>query len=197
VVLLLAFREGNPMAFSSTVTLVLGDDLASLTDLRAQLLDSEGQAASSVITSGFVNLGNGNYAWTYNSFPDTFSGFVRFWSAANPSDTWLSELISNNDSGGGEDCDFCHVSVDHDYGGTNNLTYQTEDGAGVYRATIYIYLRSDYDAGRRDTDFVIDSATTDVDGHWERPVLLDPGEYVLLFFKRGRFGPSLKYITVS
>lgn len=86
--------------------------------------------------------------------------------------------------------------VDHDFGGTDNLTYETIETQGVADATILVYLKSDYDVGNRAGDFVLGTTTTDINGRWRRQIMLETGTYTLLFFKKGAFGPDLKTIVV-
>lgn len=86
--------------------------------------------------------------------------------------------------------------VDHNYGGIDNLRY-IKNGVGVDNACIYCYLKSDFDAGRLDNQYIVARTTTRVDGRWERPMMLDPGEYTLMFFKQGITGPDTVSINVT
>lgn len=88
------------------------------------------------------------------------------------------------------------VPVNHDYGGTDNYTYQTAAGAGIGGATIVVYLAADYNAGNRSSAFHQAVAMTDNSGRWRRSVMLDPGDYTLLYYKTGEFGPDLVGLTV-
>lgn len=47
--------------------------------LKAQLVDSSNAPVGSEITTGFSELGNGDYMWHYASFPDDFRGAVKFY----------------------------------------------------------------------------------------------------------------------
>lgn len=89
------------------------------------------------------------------------------------------------------------VPVDHNYGGSHNLTCRTPSGAGVDGADIYAYNRSDYDAGRKSNAYVVGRAITGQDGSWLRPLMLSPGEYVLVAFKSGVLAPTAVNLTVS
>jgi hypothetical protein len=51
--------------------------------LSAQLVLSGGGASGGAITSGFTELGNGFYLWTYASFPSQFRGCVTLSSAGS------------------------------------------------------------------------------------------------------------------
>jgi hypothetical protein len=87
--------------------------------------------------------------------------------------------------------------VDHDHGGTDNLAYKTEAGAGIGGATVHVYLTADYDANRRSNAYVVGRATTDPAGRWDRPVMLDPGDYTAILYKRDAYGPDRVDLTVS
>ena len=87
--------------------------------------------------------------------------------------------------------------VDHNYGGTDKYRYTTAGGAGISDGVINIYLASDYNAGRRGAEFVKASSRTDVDGRWERPVNLDPGNYIVYFYKQQAFGPDIATLNVT
>lgn len=89
------------------------------------------------------------------------------------------------------------TAVDHDYGGTDRLTYVGPDGRGIDNATIQAFLRSDWNAGRRGSGYVRAQTSTTPRGRWFRPMLLDPGTYILLYFRQGMFGPDTTTITVS
>lgn len=56
-------------------SIVLGSGQTGLT-LQAQLVNPDGSYNGSPITSGFVEIGAGNYLWNYN--PGTFVGMVVF-----------------------------------------------------------------------------------------------------------------------
>lgn len=47
--------------------------------LRAQLVNSNGTLTGSEISTGFIEIGNGQYLWNYVSVPDTFRGGVSFY----------------------------------------------------------------------------------------------------------------------
>jgi hypothetical protein len=89
------------------------------------------------------------------------------------------------------------VLVDHNYGGTDALTYQTATGLKIDNGVIWVFLSVDYVAGRTAAQYLVATSGTDVNGHWTHPVLLDPGAYTLLFFKQGQYDPTRQDITVS
>lgn len=92
------------------------------------------------------------------------------------------------------------VSVDHDYGGADNLVTQDANGCGVSGVTILAFKRADWDAaapGRPDPELAIAATSTGADGRWLAALKLDPGEYVLLLEKTGAFGPDEYPLTVA
>lgn len=89
------------------------------------------------------------------------------------------------------------VTVDHDYGGTDELAYKTGAGVGIDNAQLRIYLQSDYVAGNTELERVVASTVTDVTGRWTRALMLDPETYVLYAYKQGYYGPDTKVFTVT
>jgi hypothetical protein len=77
------------------------------------------------------------------------------------------------------------VLVDHNYGGTDALTVMTLSNVRIDNATILAYRRDDYLAGQRTSEFVVGQTTTNVDGRWVSPIMLDVGEYTLLVYRQG------------
>lgn len=65
------------MAYQLAVNLVLASTDTGLS-LEAQLIDTAGASVGSAVTTGFVEVGLGNYLWNYASFPDGFRGGVKF-----------------------------------------------------------------------------------------------------------------------
>jgi hypothetical protein len=89
------------------------------------------------------------------------------------------------------------VEVDQDYGGTEELAYKTDEGIGVDNAQLRIYLQTDYDQGLTDSSHIVAATLTDVNGHWVKPLMLDPETYVLYAYKQGYYGPDTKVFTVG
>jgi len=89
------------------------------------------------------------------------------------------------------------VAVDHNFGGTDVLRYVDGDGNGIDNADIWIYLKSDYDAGNVSSNYVKAKTNTDVNGRWANPVNLDPAIYTVYFYKQGEYGPNTQEITVT
>jgi hypothetical protein len=72
------------MAYTLSVSIALGSSRTGLT-LRAQLIDTAGDDSGSEISSGFIEIGNGFYLWTYSGFPEDFRGGCKVYSAADSS----------------------------------------------------------------------------------------------------------------
>lgn len=71
------------MSYTSSISISLGKSKAGIT-LFARLFDTNGDDISSDISSGFAEIGQGNFLWTYDSFPDNFRGGVKFYNQADP-----------------------------------------------------------------------------------------------------------------
>jgi hypothetical protein len=85
--------------------------------------------------------------------------------------------------------------VDHDYGATNALTYQTRSGVGVPDATIRVFRAGDWDAGRRVVGLYV--TETDSQGRWKSPLWVEQGlDYVIVYEKPSAFGPDVIRVTV-
>jgi hypothetical protein len=82
------------MAYTLDISLALGSAKSGLTDLRGQLVDTAGSNVGSAISSGFTEIGAGNYLWHYASFPDGHRGGVKFYSNAAPSTTLAFAAIN-------------------------------------------------------------------------------------------------------
>ncbi len=89
------------------------------------------------------------------------------------------------------------ISVNHDTGGTDNLTYKTSEGAGIDNATVRAYLTADYDAGSRTDAFVKALTTTTTTGRWTGTMRLDAEDYTFEFSKQGLFGPDTQEQAVA
>ncbi len=89
------------------------------------------------------------------------------------------------------------VLVNHNYGGTDALSYKTSGGSGIDNANIYVFIKTDYDSNNTGNAFIVAKTTTNVAGQWVSNLMLDPTVYTLVYFKQGYFGPDLKILTVS
>lgn len=68
--------------YKATIGVVLGVSKTNQS-LTAQLVSPSGTPVGSLISSGFVEIGQGNYMWTYDQFPASFRGGVKFFSGNN------------------------------------------------------------------------------------------------------------------
>jgi len=71
------------MTYTFSISISLGSSKSGLI-LNAQLFDTSGSDIGSLVSSGFVELGQGNYLWTYSGFPDDFRGGVKFYNSVVP-----------------------------------------------------------------------------------------------------------------
>lgn len=67
------------MAYELSVLLVLGSSQSGFTQLGAQLISKTGALVGITVSSGFVEIGGGDYLWDYASFPDSHQGAVKFY----------------------------------------------------------------------------------------------------------------------
>lgn len=78
------------MAYRLVTFLQLG--ITGATDLRAQLLNPDGTNSGAAISTGFADLGGGQYLWDYSSYPDGFYGAVAFYRASAPGTRWIHAI---------------------------------------------------------------------------------------------------------
>ena len=74
------------MPYTQNINLALGTSKTGLT-LVAQLTTSAGVNTGDPITTGFSEIGAGNYLWTYTLFADAFRGGVKFYESGVPATT--------------------------------------------------------------------------------------------------------------
>lgn len=87
------------------------------------------------------------------------------------------------------------VKVDHNYGSSGSLRYQTAGGVPVEAAIVRIYTKASFDQGEIDQPLAI--TLTDVRGNWVNPVYLTAGfTYTVQFAKEGLYGPDKTEIVV-
>lgn len=77
------------MAYNATVTIFAREE--GLT-LAAQLVDENGEDVGGEITTGFTELVNCYYTWSYASFDEDFIGQVKIYPQADPTDCWFYNL---------------------------------------------------------------------------------------------------------
>lgn len=89
------------------------------------------------------------------------------------------------------------TTIDHNYGGPDNLAYVDSNGEGILGATILIFTKEAYDEGARTPDQAVASSSTGPNGRWTFAVKLCCGvTYTMVFERAGSFGPDVCEITI-
>lgn len=87
------------------------------------------------------------------------------------------------------------VALDESYNGDNSLQYTDPDGNPVKDAQVRVYKKIDYDL--QNYDAAIGVTTTDENGGWIDPVIVEAGfTYTVQFFKPGSIGPDTTEVVV-
>lgn len=87
------------------------------------------------------------------------------------------------------------IALDEDYGVENQLQYKDLDGTPIEAAQVRVYKKVDYDLANYNA--VIGVTTTDANGGWINPVIVEAGfTYTVQFFKPGYFGPDTQEIVI-
>lgn len=77
------------------------------------------------------------------------------------------------------------IPINHDYPNPGDQVAKDPEGAPLADVYVRIYLKTNYDQGFVDAQYVEGFTFTTVDGTWEDYIYLDPGEYTSVFQKRG------------
>lgn len=90
-------------------------------------------------------------------------------------------------------------SVDHNYGGMDELAYVTDAGLPIVGAAVYLFSKAAYDAAGINIarDSALFKTATRANGRWAESFNVADGQYVLLYEKLGEYGPDVKPITVA
>lgn len=91
------------------------------------------------------------------------------------------------------------IPVDHNFNAPDYLAYVDATGYAVEGANVYVFSKDIFDAAHPDYPARDDAAantTTRANGRWTDTLLLNPGNYVVLFEKPGEYGPNTRPITV-
>jgi hypothetical protein len=91
------------------------------------------------------------------------------------------------------------VPVDHNFNAPDYLAYVDATGYTVSGAKVYVFPKDIYDAAQPDypaRTAAIAHTTTGANGRWADALLLNPGNYAVLFEKPGEYGPNAQLITV-
>lgn len=101
---------------------------------------------------------------------------------------YAGSLVVPDPAGGGD------IPVDHNTGGADNLRAMYA-GEPLDNATIRAYVKADYEAGARPSR--PPTTYTRPDGRWIRPLMLNAGEWILIFSKPGVTGDLPVQIEVA
>ena len=88
------------------------------------------------------------------------------------------------------------VSIDHNYGGTDNYRV-TASGTPLADVDIRAFVATDYDAGRKANRYIVGQTVTSTDGRWRSVIRLNPGEYTLEFSKKGAYRTLAVDVTIA
>ena len=72
------------MSSTICISLGLGSSKTGLS-LQAQIVDFANIPVGGLVTTGFSEIGSGNYMWNYSLFPDSFRGGVKFYDQSSQS----------------------------------------------------------------------------------------------------------------
>ena len=87
------------------------------------------------------------------------------------------------------------IPLNHDTGGTDDLTYRASDGSPIVGAAVRVYTNADWSSGALSNP--VGATTTDTNGHWVSPIFVQPGTYTVVFQLGTKFGPDHVSITVN
>jgi len=123
------------------------------------------------------------------STPPTTAEINATLTAAHGSGSWQTGT-----GGGGGGSGTGDTAVDHNFGGTDNLRYESSPGVGIDNGSVIAYVKSAYDAG--DLSAPVAATVTRSDGRWQNPLMLDAGvTYALMFYKQGVYSATTVEIT--
>jgi hypothetical protein len=193
--------------------------IASVSAAVAQALADYPVATSGAAAGGGATIGSIEAAvWQYSLSASVAQGTAAYIlrSAADNAGAIVSGAVSsgdidniwnrlrgsNNASGSmGEAINIAYgsgdVPVNHNTGGSDNLTLQDASAAGIDEARIRIYLKGNYDSGLITVPYIKGQSITDANGQWKHPVYLDSGStYTIVYSKPGSIETTTKEITI-
>lgn len=136
------------MAYTLTINLALGAGRAGLADLRAQLLDTDAADVGAEISTGFAEIGGGNYLWTSAAIPDGHRGGVKFYRAADVGTILASASINPQET---ENADIktsevdapTAAEIDTQLSGTHGAGLWGSAGSGAHTVTLTLLDQDD------------------------------------------------------
>lgn len=117
-----------------------------------------------------------------------------------PADLSVSSIASLHDITPAQITDLVgigSVAVNHNFCGTDSLSYKTSAGIGIEGATVQAFLTTDYEADNRTQAYLKATTGTDVNGRFNRDLMLSAATYTIVYFKQGAYGPNAVQIIVS
>ena len=190
IILPINFRDENGDAVTPTSATVRIDDKGSGTQIRAEAAISVTSSTYDLTVTGAENeiLDQEN---DYETRVITLAWAYDVSSIGATEYTYnVKNLFRHGNSGSGD------TEVDHDTGGSDNLTYLTAGAVGIEGAEILAYLKTDYDTGKLGSKYVKGESITDSNGQWASVMDLDAGTYTIQFYKAGKYGPDTEEITI-
>ncbi len=145
-------------------------------------VDSGATNLAGIATAANVTASQAAVIAAMPAAPPTAAAIDTQLSATHGAGLWLA-------GGGGG-----YTAVDHNTGGTDNLRYTTAAGVGIDNGSIMAYVATAYAAG--DFSNPVGATTTNSDGRWSAPLLLDAGvAYTLIFYKQGGYQITTVEVT--
>ena len=89
------------------------------------------------------------------------------------------------------------VAVTENYGGDGEYRVIDLDGSPVSEAWVRAFTMENWEHGNRTNEYMAAQTITDTAGNWLTPLMLDPGEYVLIIFKKDVFRTTLVNLIVE
>lgn len=137
----------------------------------------------------------GRYGETWDSTGENLGSYVAILSntGANQTEATISFLLISGQPSLGTG----QVPVNENYPSALDQQPVDEYGAPLADVTIRVYSRTDYDAGRVQSQYIQGITTSDVNGYWRDYVYLDPGDYTTTFSKRGRQTSTYEFTVTA
>lgn len=161
------------MSYTAAVEFSLGFDAVGLTDLRVRLYSAT-STVGGLISTGFREMGYGQYIWSGTVDESVRIAFVYSLSDPSVSDSKPTKSIATLDGGNSGNGD---VLVNHNYGQTDRWRWKI---GNAYQDNVIVsaYVQADFDA------MAIDPrppyAISGSDGRWINPLMLDPNTYLFV-----------------
>lgn len=164
--------------------------------LEVQLVNLDGSANGSPITTGFTDNGNGLVTWVYASMDANFNGFGNLQLHSTHAILGQFRVQPSDAATGGGGGGTGNIPVNQNTGGANNMLVEVS-GVPQSGVTVVAYLQSDYAAGNVGASHIKGEAVTDTNGNWVAPIMLAAGMYAFTFNLSGYTFPPVQNLAVS